>query len=68
MNKIDSLESLNKTKLAQSIGNYVSTFGDTYMNLYNIDKQIDINKTNAEYTPDTTRQGNNYTSDLNSTT
>lgn len=57
---------LNKTKLSQSIANYAFTLGDTYMDLYNIDKLIEINKTNAEYTPDTTRQGNNYTSDLNS--
>lgn len=37
---------------------------DLYQDIYNIDERIRINKTNAEYTPDTTRQGNSFSSDL----
>lgn len=59
----------NNTRLLQgnefrNIGNVVMGVGDSFMRQYNITKQLQIARENAEYTPDTTRQGNTFSTDL----
>lgn len=64
MSLITSAIQLNPIKAFDSARKGTFAVSDYFFNDYKIDKQYQIQKENAEFTPDTTKSGNEYTSDV----
>lgn len=61
---ISSFATGNPTRIASGITGLGFSVSDTFFNDYKIDKQYQIQQENVEFTPDTTKSGNEYSSDV----